>query len=116
MAAAKPKSRKAAPSKGAAARAEKKGESPVVDFRGLEITLPEKISGTLLWDFYDLFSGNERSLGGFVGLLESLLGGEQSLAIRNKVREDGLDIEETFSALEDLLGKIFETSGLSLGE
>lgn len=116
MGQAKKPARKAAPDKGAAARAERKAEAPVVEFRGLKLTLPPKISGTLLWDFNDLFSGNERSLGGFVGLLGSLVGEEQNLEIRNKVREDGLDLDETLEALEDLLEKIFEASGVSLGE
>lgn len=113
MAAAKGK---AAPKKGAAARGEKKGKSKSVDFHGLTLTLPAKLPGTLLWDFKDVLEGNERSVGGFIGFLESLVGPEQSKAVRDKVREEDLGLEETFEALDSLLGDIFEASGLSQGE
>lgn len=109
--------RKASPSKkGEAARAEKKNEPKVVDFRGLKLEMPAKISGTLLWDFNELLAGDERSFSGFIGLLESLVGLEQSRAIRGKVQEDDLDLEETFGALEGLLQDVFEAAGLTLGE
>jgi len=115
--AAKSKPRKAAPrKKGAAARAEKKGESKTVDFRGAKLTVPPKLSGTLLWDFKTLMEGDEQSLGGIIDFLESLVGAEQSRVVRSKVRDDDLDIEETFVALEDLMQRVFEESGLSQGE
>jgi hypothetical protein len=114
---AKTPARKASPSKkGEAARAEKKNEPKVVDFRGLTLKMPAKISGTLLWDFNELLAGDERSFSGFIGLLESLVGAEQNGAIKAKVREDDLDLEETFEALEGLLEDVFEAAGLTLGE
>jgi len=109
--------KKASPSKkGEAARSEKKNEPKVVDFRGLKLEMPAKIAGTLLWDFNELMSGDERSFSGFIGLLESLVGAEQNVAIKAKVREDDLDLEETFEALEGLLENVFEAAGLTLGE
>lgn len=116
MSQAKPSTKKAAPKKGAAARAEKTKETKTVEFRGLKLELPEKIPGTFLWDFNDLLSGDERSLSGFIGLLESLVGFEQSRAVKAKVKEDDLGIEETLEAIEGLLADVFETQGLSLGE
>lgn len=116
MAATKKAASKAAPKKGVAARAEKKGQAKTVDFRGLKITLPTKIPGTLLWDINALAEGDADSLAGFIDLLTSLLGAEQSRAVRNKVRDDGLDLEETFTALEELMRGVFEASGLSQGE
>jgi hypothetical protein len=115
--AANAKPRKASPrKKGEAARGEKKDKSKTVDFRGVKLTLPAKLSGTLLWDFQTLMGGDERSLGGIIDFLESLVGAEQSRLVRSKVREDDLDIEETFPALEDLMQKVFEESGVSQGE
>jgi hypothetical protein len=117
MSQAKTPTRKASSSKkGEAARAEKKDAQKVVEFRGLELQMPAKISGTLLWDFNDLLSGDERSFSGFIGLLDSLIGAEQNAAVKAKVREDDLDLEETFEALEGLLEDVFETAGLTLGE
>jgi len=111
------KGKKAAPrKKGAAARGEKKGESKTVDFRGVKLTVPSKLSGTLLWDFKALMEGGEQSLGGIIDFLESLLGAEQSRLVRSKVRDDELDIEETFVAVEDLMQRVFEESGLSQGK
>lgn len=116
MAAPKAKARKPAPKKGAAARSESKAKAKTVDFRGLKLTLPTKIPGTLLWDINALAEGDADSLAGFIDLLSSLLGAEQSRAVRNKVRDDGLDLEETFTALEELMRGVFEASGLSQGE
>ena len=117
MSQAKKPAAKAAPSrKGAAARAEKTDETKTVEFRGLTLKLPTTIPGTLLWDFNDLLSGDERSFSGFVGLLGSLVGHEQNRMVRAKVEQDGLSIDETFEALEQLLSDIFDTQGLSLGE
>jgi hypothetical protein len=102
--------------KAAAAKAEKENKPKTVEFRGLTLELLPKIPGTLLWDFQELMSGDERSLGGVVNLLESLVGFEQNRLVKDKVRRDGLDLDETFAAIEELIGNVFEASGLSLGE
>jgi hypothetical protein len=114
VSAAKPKPRKAAPQKGAAARAEKNGKRKTVDFRGLELILPAKLPGTILFDLADLESGND--LRGSMEFLKSLVGSEQYQAIRNKVGEEGIGIEKVDAVLLKLVEDILEASGLSQGE
>jgi len=114
MPATKASPKKAASKKGAAARAEKKNEEKVVDFRGYKIKLPTKIPGTLLFDFADLQSGNE--LRGTMELIKSLVGAESYQVIRDKIGSEGLDFEQTEEALVGLLHTLFETYGTSLGE
>lgn len=115
MAATKAGAKKAAPrKKGAAARAEKKKEAPTIEFRGLKLVLPEKIPGTLLFDLADLDSG--RDLQGTMGLIKSLIGEAQYQAVRDRIGADGLDLEETETALVGLLEQAFDASGASLGE
>jgi len=114
MSQAKAPARKAASSKGAAARAEKKPEPKVVDFRGLELRLPAKLPGTILFDLADLESGND--LRGTMEFIKSLIGEGQYEAVRHKVAEDQIPLEEVDSVLLKLLEDILEASGLSQGE
>lgn len=115
MSAAKSTPRKAAPSKkGAAARSEKNGKPKTVNFRGLKLKLPAKLPGTILFDLADLESGND--LRGTMEFLKSLVGAEQYQAIRNKVAEDEIGIDEVDTVLLSLMESILESSGLSQGE
>jgi hypothetical protein len=111
-----PVKKAAASKKAAAARGEKTDDPKTIEFRGLELVVPAKVPGTLLWDFNEVLAGDERSLTGIINLIGSLVGAEQNQAVRSKVQEDGLDIEETIGALEGLLEEIFEAAGLSAGE
>jgi hypothetical protein len=104
----------AAPKKAAAARAEKNAEAKVVDFRGLKLHLPAKLPGTLLFDLADLESGND--LRGTMEFIKSLVGAGQYQAIRNKVAEDDIPLDEVDGVLLKLLEDILESSGLSQGE
>lgn len=106
----------AARKKAAAARSEKKAEkaAKTVDFRGLTLQLPAKLPGTLLFDLADLESG--RDLQGTMRFIESLVGAGQYQAIRDKVGEDGIPLDEVDGVLLKLLEDILETSGLTAGE
>jgi hypothetical protein len=104
----------AAPKKAAAARAEKKDETKAVDFRGLKLHLPAKLPGTILFDLADLEAGND--LRGTMEFIKSLVGAGQYQAIRNKVAEDGIPLDEVDSVLLKLLEDILQASGLSQGE
>lgn len=115
MSQAKAGAKKAAPSKkGAAARAEKKNQPKTVDFRGLTLTLPATLPGTLIFDLADLESGN--GLRGTMELIKSLVGPDQYQAIRNKVADDEIPLDEVEGVLEGMLEDVFESSGLSQGE
>lgn len=104
----------AAPKKVAAARAEKKAEAKVVDFRGLKLQLPAKLPGTILFDLADLESGND--LRGTMEFIKSLVGTGQYQAIRNKVAEDDIPLDEVDGVLLGLMESILDTSGLAQGE
>lgn len=112
---------KAAPSKGAAARSEKANEPKPKSYtwRGLKLKLPPKLSGELLWDFAefeaDEEAGRER-VGPMITLLRSLVGTEQSQAIREKVAEDGIDIDQVGDELYKILDGVLKKYGLSMGE
>jgi hypothetical protein len=104
----------AAPNDGAAARAEKKDEPKVVHFSDLELTLPAKLPGTILFDLADIEAG--RDLRGTMEMVKSLVGADQYQAIRDKVADDGLDPDETVTALGNLIEGILNAHGMGSGE
>ena len=104
----------AARSKAAVARSEKKDKAKTVDFRGLTLHLPAKLPGTILFDLADLESGND--LRGTMEFIKSLVGAGQYQAIRTKVGEEGIPLDEVDGVLLKLLEDILETSGLGQGE
>ena len=110
---AEPKSA-AARKKAAAARSEKKDEPKTVDFRGLTLHLLADLPGTLLFDLADLESGND--LRGTMEFIKSLVGADQYQAIRNKIAEDAILLDDVADVLLKLLENILETSGLGQGE
>jgi hypothetical protein len=101
-------------SKPAAARREKTAEKETVDFLGLTIEVPEKLPGTILFDIADLEMG--RDLGGTMEFIKSLVGEDTFRAIRQRVADKGIELEEVPGKLIDLLEEILEKAGLSLGE
>jgi hypothetical protein len=96
------------------ARSEKKDEAKQVDFRGLTLHLPAKLPGTILFDLADLEAG--RDLSGTMEFIKSLVGAGQYQAIRNKVGEENIPLDEVDDVLLKLLEDILETSGLGSGE
>jgi hypothetical protein len=106
--------RKPAARKGAAARAEKKPKAKTVEVCGLTLTLPKVLPGSALFDIADAEMGND--LRGTMGLLGSILGADQYQALRTKIAEDGLDIDQTQQALEGLVDGVLVAYGLSAGE
>lgn len=101
-------------SKPAAARREKKEEKATVDFLGLNIEVPAKLPGSILFDIADLEMG--RDLRGTMEFIKSLIGEDAYDAIREKVREAELDIDEVPEKLIGLLEDILDKAGLSVGE
>lgn len=104
----------ASKSKAAAARAEAEKTPKVVDFRGLELKLPAKLPGTILFDLADIDSG--RDLQGTMEFIKSLVGEGQYQAVRQKVAEDGISLDEVDGVLLKLLEDILDASGLGQGE
>lgn len=105
----------AARKKAAAARSEKKkDEAKTVDFRGLTLHLPAKLPGTILFDLADLESGND--LRGTMQFIKSLVGAGQYQAIRNKIEEDNVPLDDVSDVLLKLLEDVLESSGLGQGE
>lgn len=109
--------RKAAPSKGAAARAEKNGHDKTYDWRGLKLDLPPKLSGSLIFDMAELEDEDSANIAPIMRLLESLLGGPDKKAlIREKIIEDKIDFDEVTGELMGLIEGIFELYGSKPGE
>lgn len=112
---------KAAPDKGAAARAEVNGNGAKkqITWQGVKFDLPAELPGTVLWDFAALEEG-EKQLSPLMALLKSVLGDDQARAVREKVAEKGWNIEKTTEALMDddkgLIPKVTAKYGLSTGE
>jgi len=105
----------AAPKKAAAATSEVTPEPKRIDFRGIEFTLPEKMPGSLLWDFSDLESTDDATAA-TMRMLESLLGRDQYLAARRKVVEEGIPFDEIEDVIGELMASIFDVYGLDLGK
>lgn len=112
---AAPKRAAAAPKGAAAATAEAQAEPKRVQFRGIEFTLPDKMPGSLLWDFSDLESTDDATAA-TMRMLESLLGRDQYLAARRKVVEDKISFDEIEDVIGELMKSIFDVYGLDLGK
>lgn len=109
---------KAAPrsSRGAAARSEKGQDGPKrIDWRGLELELPEVLPGTLYFDFADL-SENEDDPGAQLRLLKSMVGDDQVRQVRQKIADDGVTFDEIGDVLGDLFESVFAAYGSTVGE
>ena len=89
--------RKAA-SKGAAARSEVGKGKKKVSFRGLNLTIPAKAPGEVIFAIGD----ND-----VLELLHIILGRDQVQKVREKVREDGLKFDQASDELIDLVTDIF---------
>lgn len=104
----------AASKKAAAARAETNDEPKTVNFRGIELKLPAKLPGTVLFDVADIDAG--RDLRGTMEFLKSLIGEGQYEQIREKVRADGIALDEVEGELIKLIEGVLDASGLGQGE
>lgn len=104
----------AARKKAAVARSQKKDAAKTVDFRGLTLHLPAKLPGTILFDLADLEAG--RDLSGTMEFIKSLVGAGQYQAIRSKIGEDNIPLDEVEDVLLKLLESVLEASGLGSGE
>jgi hypothetical protein len=105
----------AAPSKGAAARAEKTGAPKTIDFRGLELALPDVLPGTVYFDLAAL-EENEGSAVAQVRLLRSLIGGDQLAAVRDKIGEDQVPLDKVDEVVIGLFNDIVGAYGSTEGE
>lgn len=103
--------RKAAPDKGAAARAEVTAGSKQLEYRGLLLDLPPELPSEILFDVIE----SEASEGGAnqylvnLRILRSVVGPDQFMTIRHQIGGD------TDQVLE-LMNEILEKYGLSMGE
>ncbi len=99
-----PAARKTASRKrGAVARSE--GKKKTIRFRGIDLTLPAKLPGEVL------FAIDDQNV---TGALRTILGDEETTRVRSKVSD--LDLDETVAVLSELVGDIFEKYGLTTGE
>lgn len=106
---------KAAPDKGAAARAESNGAGKTHEWRGITFTLPPKLPGDLLWAYAD-FEQARDMVAPSLGMLTALLGGEQALMVRQKVRDDKVSMDDTLDEIGGMIDDIFALYGLTEGE
>jgi hypothetical protein len=107
------------PSKGAgkaaAAVAETKDEPRTVDFRGLTITLPAVLPGTLYFDMAALEDDSD-SPAAVINLLGSLVGPDQIRAVREKVAEENIPFSEVETALWELFNAVLGAHAVTPGE
>jgi hypothetical protein len=101
---------KAAPDKGAAARAEVAGEK-TFEYEGLKLTLPAEFPTEVLFDMVEVESANTFVDQMIVSLriLRSIVGQDQFIEIRNVL---GRDVTKTL----DLMERVLELYGLTMGE
>lgn len=110
----KARPRKAAPSKGAAARAEAATDpaAKTIQFGGQTLNLPDSLPETILFDITEL-EASEGDPMPIYRMLRSVLDKEQFTLVRNEIgRMNGA----ADGAVDRLLGDIFEQYGISLGE
>lgn len=125
MAASKPKprARKAAPKRAAAARRETKPTSRTVEYRGLKLEVPaaSEWSSEIYFLLGDLNEADEQG-GGFSSLsiankiVVELIGAEQFAMVRVKLREDKVKLADTEKELVSLFNAVFSEYGTSVGE
>lgn len=95
-------------SRGAAPRSGANGKVKTVEFRGLKLHVPATAPGEVLFDIGD----ND-----VTGTLRTLLGDNQLRQVREKVAGDKLSLDQTVSALTDLVNHLFtDTYGITPGE
>lgn len=101
--------------RGRRAVAEQNGKPTTIEWQGIEIALPSKIPGTLLFDYEGLDTNT-----GAMAFLRSLLGDDQYAVVREKVASEGFDLAEAERALlngdESLFSKVAGAIGASAGE
>lgn len=90
--------------KAAAAAAEKTDELRTVDFRGLTLTIPAVLPGTLYFDMAALEDDSD-SPATVINTLGSLIGPDQIRAVRGKVAEENIP----FSEVDTVLWELFNT-------
>jgi hypothetical protein len=110
-----------APSKAAAAKAEVQDQQEPKSFewRGITLALPDELPGTVLFDFAEMESqirAGEDRIGPTVELITSLVGADQVQAVKAKVAEDKLTLEEALEEIPGLLNSLLEQFGMGLGE
>lgn len=88
--------------KAKAAVAETNGKPKEIEWRGLTFALPERLPGTLLFDYENLQTNT-----GALKFISSIIGADQFAQVRAKVEEDGLDLEETEKAVIDSEDSLF---------
>lgn len=103
--------------KGEAARAEKKNEPRVVDFRGLQIALPPKLplSLALKWRKIRKESGGD-DMDASLALFELIIGEDQWEAVAAKCDAEGLTLEDDVEVLGALIDEITGVLGTGPGE
>lgn len=110
-----PRTRKASPTSGEAARGEKNDTPKTIDFRGLTLTLPPVLPGTLYFDFAEL-EDNQSSPAAQVRLLRSLVGDDQVVAIREKIAADNVPFDEVDEVVLGLFNDIVASFGVAEGD
>lgn len=101
----------AAPSKGAAARAEVADESKTLKTHGLELQLPKELPSEILFDIIESEASEGDANEYLVNLriLRSVVGPDQFMTIRHKIGGDTQQVWE-------LMNSLLESYGLSMGE
>lgn len=109
MSARKP-ARKAAASKAAAVRADRKAKKTIT-WKGIKFDLPDRMPKALLFDFIDIEAeGNDPAP--VFRMLRSLVGPSQFVKFRNAVEQEEAEPDDVF----ELVRKILKKYGVGAGE
>lgn len=105
----------ARPRKDEAARAEKNGQPKEIEYRGVTLTLPPKLLGSVPFRVGVL---RDDDIIGASKLMQSILGEVEFQKVLDKMDEDGIDINDAdgLSEVGELIQKALAQYGMSPGE
>lgn len=100
--------------KTAAARAERAPQPRSLDWNGLELELPANLPGELVFDLAAVETN--RGPASMLGAIRTVIGDEQLEAVRERIVELGLTLDDVGEALGELVTGIWAEYGLTPGE
>lgn len=100
--------------KAAAARAERNGGSLSCEWLGLKLKLPAKLPATFAFDAAEIETAD--GIAPLFNCIRGVIGPEQFAAVRERVAEKKIPLEDFDDVLSELLDAVFGAYGVSLGE
>lgn len=103
--------------KAAAAAGELAGEPKRIEWEGITFDCPPQLPGELFFDFADLEDESSgKSLTTMRTVLRRLTGEEGERAIRTRIAERGLSLDEVSAEIGALLEQVMNAYGSAVGE